>query len=418
MGLMSGFAQGYLQQMPIIDARHQREIENQRADEKQEAWRKQQARQQAIYEDALKEKAANRMLMADPTKYRDILGLEGPMSPETEGWLQKVQGGADPQFLATMAAYQSPDEEYARDLAKDLAVAQAKSLGGKPMPTFSANGRRFQPTPIGGGKWKNIDVGEDTKKSLVDMGGESEFTKRMGAYGVEDLKTLKDRADRARALKSSLRYIINSKSKAGGPGASFLLGAKQVLNKLGVPVKGLSEDEVLNAIGNQLAIAARGGAFSGGKPLPGAASDKDIQLLLESVPSLRQSPEGRILLAKMLDKIAAYDINKYSQAQESYVKEGVFDPVKFDYGFRYDDKETLAELAQQAKEIADRTKAITSPVNSGGKTPYIDYLVSGSTGQTQPPASASAQGIGGGWTPEKKARFDRIKAKYPNISWE
>jgi hypothetical protein len=240
------------------------------------------------------------------------------------------------------------------------------------------------------------------------MRRESAFSQGMGTLGADKMKKLEDKAREAKALLGDIQLVLDSKSKAGGPGAAFWLGTKQALHRMGVPIKGLSQDELLMALGNQFAVAARGGAFSGGKPLTGNTSDADMQRLYASVPSLAQTPEGRKLIAEMFKSKATFSINEWKAYQNQYIKEGnEFKPYAYSYDTEGDADAQFQKLLEEAERIAAKAPsnhAVT--VNQNQKPGYAASLVKpfNTGGATTSTAQRS---------PEKQAILDRLHKKYP-----
>jgi len=333
MGLFSGLAAGYLKAMPGIDARNQQYIENQRAEEKQRMWLAQQQRKQDAYEQAQKQLAANRMLVSDPTKYRGLMSLEGPMQPENQQWLQTVQSQADPQMLYNMSNYMTPDEQLQRDLALKIASRAPKS---PPKPEKT----KFQDE---NGVWRWGLLGKDGemiktkykapppgKGITIENKREGSLSSGLGTLGSKIMGDAYEASQAAKGRIAELKRVLNNKSTLGGPFADWMLKGKQVLDSMGFNVEGLTEDEMAKSLGNLFTVAARGGAFSGGKPLTGATSDKDIELLQFAVPSLKQTPEGRKLLAQILTETEQSKVDFWNGMQQAYAKDGEkFNPLSY-----------------------------------------------------------------------------------------
>ena len=82
-----------------------------------------------------------------------------------------------------------------------------------------------------------------------------------------------------------------------------------------VEFKGLKEAEVFNALGSQLALLVRNPASDMG--LPGATSNRDLDFLIDTVPTLQKSVEGNKLLLEVYD--AQYDFKKKIMAEQNRI---------------------------------------------------------------------------------------------------
>lgn len=92
-----------------------------------------------------------------------------------------------------------------------------------------------------------------------------------------------------RRMKSALDTGI-----ATGFGQKQLLTLRRAGQTLGIETKGLGETEMLEALGNRMALEMRNP--SGGAGMPGAMSDKDREFLSASVPGLDKTREGNAKL--------------------------------------------------------------------------------------------------------------------------
>lgn len=88
----------------------------------------------------------------------------------------------------------------------------------------------------------------------------------------------------------------------------------------------LPAKEAAQAISNEMALQMRNPA--GGAGMPGAMSDADREFLLNSVPNLSQTPQGRAMLIEVQKRLAKRDQEVAALAREYRGKVG-----KFDEGF-------------------------------------------------------------------------------------
>lgn len=105
-----------------------------------------------------------------------------------------------------------------------------------------------------------------------------------------------------RTKTSTMRKLLDSMGGTGtGKFAGALKSARGYLQALmpGREIEGLAEQEVFEALSNQLALLVRNPKSDMG--LPGSTSNKDLEFLIDSVPNLLKSPEGNKLLLDVYD---------------------------------------------------------------------------------------------------------------------
>ena len=112
MSTWGNIAGGYLQEMPRIDRRNQLALENERADLKQKMWLAQQKRIQDQYEQAQKERAANRYLATHQGLMKDYQNFVGPPDPQ----MQQVLDYASPQNITASENYKTDAEKLLETL--------------------------------------------------------------------------------------------------------------------------------------------------------------------------------------------------------------------------------------------------------------------------------------------------------------
>ena len=91
----------------------------------------------------------------------------------------------------------------------------------------------------------------------------------------------------------------------------------------------LPAKEAAQAVSNELALQARNP--SGGAGMPGAMSDADREFLVNTVPNLAQTPNGRQAIITVMRRLAKRDQEVAKLANEYRAKRGTFDEGFADY---------------------------------------------------------------------------------------
>lgn len=157
-----------------------------------------------------------------------------------------------------------------------------------------------------------------------------------------------------------------------GAMASAKLQLRKMLNAFGVDMGDTGPAEMLNALGNQLALKLRDP--SSGAGMPGAMSDADREYLKSMSISLGNTPQANALLAQYYIGMQqrAIDLNAL---RAQYVKEnGRLDEgwraAKTEYLRDYDPTEKLRNsLAGQGRQAGPAGGAPTAPVPPAPPTP-------------------------------------------------
>jgi hypothetical protein len=126
---------------------------------------------------------------------------------------------------------------------------------------------------------------------------------------------------------AALTAAINNPSVDQGALAQVSLSLKKTLNAFGVDAGNTGPAEMLNALGNSLALRLRDP--SGGAGMPGAMSDADREFLKTMTISQGNSPQANRMLAQfyLASQQKALDLNSM---RENYVKKN----GRIDEGFR------------------------------------------------------------------------------------
>jgi hypothetical protein len=129
-----------------------------------------------------------------------------------------------------------------------------------------------------------------------------------------------------------------------------------------VEFKGLKEAEVFDALGSQLALLVRNPASDMG--LPGATSNRDLDFLISTVPTLQKSVEGNKLLLEVYD--AQYEFKKKIMAEQNrLIKEnGGIPPI--------DLEQKLIAFYTNATVMSEELKAKISGISEDETRPTYD----------------------------------------------
>ncbi len=167
---------------------------------------------------------------------------------------------------------------------------------------------------------------------------------------------MRTQRDSAIEMNNKLRVFAKSDLYTGVGG-----DAVQFMRKLGAIVgmdTNAEEGELMKAYQSQLAMLMRNPDSGGG--LPGAASEKDVEFLLSSVPSLKNTPEGRKLIAKMMMAGNQMKIDRFNQMREGYTNDKNFSSLTFKMK---SDKNVKADFIKEARAILN--KGVTAPMGGG-----------------------------------------------------
>lgn len=143
-------------------------------------------------------------------------------------------------------------------------------------------------------------------------------------------KTINETAQKSFAdvkLLSSLKQAIDDPNTSQGAMGQATLTLKKYLNAFGIPAGNTSPAEMVNALGNTLALRLRDP--SNGAGMPGALSDSDREFLKSMVVSLGNSPDAN-------QKIVSYylQLQQKNLGLEALRRQYVQQHGKLDEGFR------------------------------------------------------------------------------------
>lgn len=284
-----------------------------RSDERiEEAVKEQEDKRKRLYEGVMKTYEGT---PAQPAVTESLLGP--PQFPEGEQVLQEAVPAVpgDPR-AAMLQAAAHPETEA---MAKYLALAQPKPT----KPSYAVV-PEMQPS----GKWRNREVisgqkaglvGEEYEKGAgatdIDIGASDKYAEermKKQAVRIDDLsKAAKSAYSESQALD---RFISQAGTATAGGAQPIVTGVKNFLSTFGYDDKSLTSVKVMEqAIGdmkvNKIAqFGARG------------LTDKDMEVIHQSLPRINTDPTARVEIAKILKKVHDNTIQDYIYAREEEAK--------------------------------------------------------------------------------------------------
>ena len=396
MRLPFGVAQGAVSGVNAVKADRQREFENRQRQQLMEQRVVEQKMQQAKFqmmqqqmENTNQTQAGNRALAYNPALTQQTAGMmQMPPQSRPPGFSgSQQQGPLNPNMMQQgRASFASPG---AITGAQDRILAQQryrtpeqlellKRMGKgptKPGSVYTANGRVYQPQ-VQGDQWGNVDVGAGKPAApLVNIKHQRESTRSTEDAKQTRLDLVESRTQRDSAIMMNNKLQIFAHSNLytgiGGDAVQFF---RQLGSALGMDTNA-EEGELMKAYQSQMAMLMRNPDSGGG--LPGAASEKDVEFLLSSVPSLRNTPRGRKLIANMMMAGNQMKIDRYNQMRDGYTADKNFSSLTFKMK---SDRNVKAEFIAEAKSILSAS---------------------------QPTEQASPT-----LTPEEQKRYDELMGKY------
>lgn len=167
-----------------------------------------------------------------------------------------------------------------------------------------------------------LGAGQFGKKGqTINIGtGESAATKEFGksiGKGAADRNTQASLAITNNASLDRFSQALDSGALTGigretigdlrNLSQSFGIDIDAGIKALGFDVSSLSEEQVVRAIGNRLALQLRNPKSGGG--LPGATSNRDLKFLTGAVPGLSRTVEGNRAMIQMVRKLNGMKID-------------------------------------------------------------------------------------------------------------
>lgn len=170
---------------------------------------------------------------------------------------------------------------------------------------------------------QNLPVFKTGTNVTVNNGqSNSEFAKQQGknmANRYDDYQKAGVAALAQLGIINNMKNAVNSPSVYQGTGGNAVNTLKRAMSSVGFNVNGLSDAAIIESGKSQLMVALRKDL------MPGPMSDRDIEFLVNIVPSLGKTPEQNKAILTLFEKLyqrqaqAAEFVNNYT------IEHGVFD---------------------------------------------------------------------------------------------
>lgn len=231
-----------------------------------------------------------------------LLGAIGNLTEEP----QRLQMAADEQRRAEAAAASQKNMTYKALIAKgvDPAIAQAALANPQIMKEVISNTfgvakptddmREYEYAKSQGFTGSFMDFERNRRKAgaastIVNMTQENAYDKEIGGLLAKDFIAAQEKGGVAQRDLSNLAVMesaLKDPNLYTGTGGNVIQGVKKAASTLfGVDVKGVSSGEVMQNLGNEIAVANK-------SKLPGPMSDADRQFLVDMAPNLTKTPAG------------------------------------------------------------------------------------------------------------------------------
>lgn len=216
-------------------------------------------------------------------------------------------------------------------------------------------------------RWSLEKARAGASNTNINTASETAFAKKIGELQGNRYSDLVTGADGGQREINMLGALESSLAKAPyhGPLAELLTDASKLGGQLGLNTKDTSQAEAARAMSNQFALLLRSPA--GGAGMPGAMSDKDREFLINSVPGLKNSPQGAQQLIGIMRKMAERKIAIGGLADAYVQKHGVLDN-----GFNRD----LKDWAEKNPLFTPGQQGASAPVSVQSQNDY-DRVPSG-----------------------------------------
>ncbi len=132
--------------------------------------------------------------------------------------------------------------------------------------------------------------------------------------GVGQMDKLAEAGAQARVdaiALDELDNLIGTATKSGRVATGMGAALKGYLGRVGIAVEGTDDVQSLEALIDRMVPAARQG-------LPGAASDRDVQMFRSSLPSLTRTPEGNREIVKRLRALNNHALKQADVAEQIF----------------------------------------------------------------------------------------------------
>jgi len=185
--------------------------------------------------------------------------------------------------------------------------------------------------------------------SNVNIVQEREESKAVGKYYGERYKDIQEAAFNGQAKVNTLNRM-DQLLEGVETGRLTPLGTEiaAMAASLGLKIdKNLGPKQAATALGNEIALQNRNPA--GGAGMPGALSDKDREFLLQMVPGLGTTPEGRKEIISTAKQLATRDQQIAKMARDYRQKNKTIDEGFFEQVSKFADANPLFDVKETPK---------------------------------------------------------------------
>ena len=190
----------------------------------------------------------------------------------------------------------------------------------------------------------------------------NEHAKLDAKYYSEMYNNLQGKGRASNKLLGQYRLIHGLIGDAySGAGGNQVQSVKKLGQLAGIDLGNVSGPEAAAVVSNKLALELR--SPEGGAGMPGAMSDRDREFLLQMVPGLTTSKEGRDLMIKVQERIAKRDQQIADEARKYRM-----DNRYLDIGFeqmieaKYGSQDIFSDLYGKVPDVGDPTQAAAPTV--------------------------------------------------------
>jgi len=178
----------------------------------------------------------------------------------------------------------------------------------------------------GGKAWADSEEGRNwilnykpEKPSRVDTAFDTKIAEMSAKDYEKRVEAARDAQSKLQTI-DQLDSIVSNPNVYQGKGAAYVNEFKRLGSALGFPVEGVAETELLNSLGNQMALKLR--STAGGEGMPGALSDSDRRFLSASVPGATNTRQGNQAMLYMMRKSENYKVQANSVAMDYIAAKG------------------------------------------------------------------------------------------------
>lgn len=263
---------------------------------------------------------------------RVVKGADKPMTEEqVKGTILQTLPASDQRNVVTSSV---PVETIIGPDGKTPTVVNRQDAVNKPAYVKSSEPTEIEKLqqlrdalPPGDPRRREIDqriqaLGRGQQQSQYDKTNDEALAKLNDEISTRAMSSFADKS-----MLTTLRTALNDPNADQGALGATNLALKKYLNAFGIDAGNTSSAEMVNALGNQLALRLRDP--SNGAGMPGALSDSDREFLKSMVASLGNSPEANQKIVDYYMALQEKNIDLDALRQNYIAKNG-----RLDDGFR------------------------------------------------------------------------------------